>query len=76
MNEDVFVLLFGKSPNSMVIYGIYSTLETARAAAVDFIPWPRGWFNNELISLTPGWETVRIEQWAVLDAVPMVGADD
>ena len=75
MNEDVFVLLFGKTPNSMTIYGIYTTLDAARVAAEAFIPWPRGWFNNVLMSLATGWETVEIQQWAVLDAVPMVSDD-
>jgi hypothetical protein len=55
---------------------MYSSLEAAQAAAELFVPSPRRWYGNELMSIATGWETVRVDQWQVHDTIQMVGADD
>ena len=69
--NDVFVLMCGKT-----ILDMYSSLKTAQAAAELFVPSPRRWYGNELMSIATGWETVRVDQWQVHDTIQMVGADD
>lgn len=66
----VFVLMVGRTPDTLTIHSMYTTYDMAKAVAEIEITWPRGWFGNMLVDLGPGWKTAQIQEWQILDAIP------